>query len=109
MANIDIEIANRRYNVSCRNGEEDQLRAVAAIVDKRASDAAEALGSLTETRQLLFASLLLADDIRDLRAGKGGGEPLPAPPDPKVGEALERLAERIEALAEHLERTASAS
>jgi cell division protein ZapA len=106
VANIDIEIAGRRYDVACRDGEEEHLRSVAAEVDRRARDAAEALGGLTETRQLLFAALLIADDIKDIRAGAGIPDPVPPPPDPAVAQALERLASRIEALADSLERIA---
>jgi cell division protein ZapA len=106
VANIDIEVAGRRYNVACREGDEEHLRAVAAEVDRRARDAAEALGGLTETRQLLFAALLIADDIKDIRAGAGIPDPQPLPPDPAVAQALERLAARVEALAESLERIA---
>ncbi len=103
MATIDIEVAGRRYNVACRDGEEAHLFAVAAMVDQRARDAAQALGSLTETRQLLFAALLMADDIKEMRAGAGIPEPPPPPPDPTVAQALERLASRMEALADSLE------
>jgi cell division protein ZapA len=107
MASVDVEIAARRYSVACRDGEEGQLRAVAAIVDGKAKDAGAALGSLSETRQLLYASLLLADELRERRSG--GGEPMEVEPDPGVADALERLAERVESLAERLERSASAS
>jgi cell division protein ZapA len=103
MASIDIEVAGRRYNVACRDGEEAHLHSVAAMVDQRARDAAQALGSLTETRQLLFAALLMADDIKEIRAGAGIVEPPPPPPDPAVAQALERLAARMEALADSLE------
>jgi cell division protein ZapA len=103
MASIDIEVAGRRYNVACRDGEEGHLHSVAAMVDQRARDATEALGSLTETRQLLFAALLMADDIKEMRTGAGIKEPPPPPPDPGVAQALERLAARMEALAESLE------
>jgi cell division protein ZapA len=103
MASIDIEVAGRRYNVACRDGEETHLHSVAAMVDQRARDAAQALGSLTETRQLLFAALLMADDIKEIRAGAGIVEPPPPPPDPAVAQALERLAARMEALADSLE------
>lgn len=105
MANIDIEVAGRRYNVACRDGEEQHLHSVAAMVDKRAKDAAEALGSLTETRQLLFAALLMADDIKEMRAGAGIADPPAPPPDPAVAQALERLAARMESLADTLERS----
>ena len=104
MATIEIEIAGRRYDVACREGEQEHLRSVAAEVDRRAQDAATALGSLTETRQLLFAALLIADDIKEIRAGAGIPEPVAPPPDPAVADALERLASRMEALAESLER-----
>jgi cell division protein ZapA len=101
MATIEVEVAGRRYSVACRDGDEEHLRSLAAVVDRRAQDAAEALGSLGEARQLLFASLLLADDLQ------GGVKP-PAPPaDPRVAEALEQLAERVESLADGLEARAA--
>ena len=109
MANIDIEVAGRRYNVACRDGEEQHLHSVAAMVDKRAQDATEALGSLTETRQLLFAALLMADDIKEMRAGAGIADPAPPPPDPAVAQALERLAARMESLADSLERNGASA
>ena len=107
MSSVDIEVAGRRYDVACRDGEEEHLRSLAAVVDRRAHDAAEALGSLTETRQLLFAALLIADDLKEVRSGAGLPDPTPAPPDPAVAEALERLAERVESLADSLEAEAA--
>jgi cell division protein ZapA len=101
MANIEIEVSGRKYVVACRDGEEAHLRSVAMLVDKRARDAAEALGSLGETRQLLFAALLLADDIKELKSGNAVAER--DEPDAAVAEAAEALAERMEALAAMLE------
>ena len=115
MASVEIEIGARRYQVACRAGEEAHLRSVAALVDHKARDAAGALGTLSEARQLLFASLLLADELQE--KGKDGGPALaavaPAPPatapgeqsgeDDAVADALERLAARMERLAERLE------
>jgi cell division protein ZapA len=100
MASIDIEIAARKYSVACRDGEEEHLRAVAALVDKRARDAAQALGSLGEARLLLFTSLLLADDLKELQEGKSGDA---AAGGGDVADAAEALAARIEDLAARLE------
>jgi cell division protein ZapA len=103
MASIDVEIAARRYSIACRDGEEEHLRDVAAIVDRKAQDAGAALGSLTEVRQLLFAALLLADEVKDHRAGN------PVAPDDeggRIADALERVAGRVEALAHRLETAA---
>ena len=102
MASVEVEIAQRKYVVACRDGEEAHLRSVAAIVDRKAEDAAAALGSLSEARQLLFASLLLADELKEHR--DGNPPPAPAEPDPAVAEALEALAARMERLADRLER-----
>jgi len=107
MANIEVDVAGRRYDVACRDGEEAHLRSLAAIVDKRARDAASALGGLTETRQLLFAALLIADDLKDVRAGAGLSDPTPPGPDPDIAEALEQLAGRLEYLADSLEHGAT--
>lgn len=106
MASVEVEIAARKYSVACRDGEEEHLRSVAAIVDSKARDAAAALGSLSEARQLLFASLLLADELKEHRSGQAPAER--AGPDPALAEALERLAQRVESLAEQLERSAPA-
>ena len=106
MASVEVEIAARRYSVACRDGEEEHLRSVAAIVDGKAQDAAAALGSLSEARQLLFASLLLADELKEHRSGRP-----PVPPTelaPAMVDALERLAQRVESLAERLERSVPA-
>lgn len=102
MASVEVEIASRKYSVACRDGEEAHLRSVAAIVDSKAQDAAAALGSLSEARQLLFASLLLADEVKEHRAGQPPAPP--APIDPAIADALERLAGRVESLAEEFER-----
>ncbi|TFI57400.1 cell division protein ZapA [Sphingomonas parva] len=112
MPSVEIEIGTRRYQVACRAGEEDHLRAVAAIVDQKARDAAGALGALGETRQLLIAALLLADQLSE-RDGEAPAPPPSAQPaaeagagaqdDPAVADALERLAERMERLASRLE------
>jgi cell division protein ZapA len=101
MATVDVEIAARRYSVACRDGEEEHLRAVADIVDRKAQQAADALGSLREVRQLLFASLLLADEVKEHRAGNS--PPPDAGPDPRVVDALARLTDRMERLAQRLE------
>jgi cell division protein ZapA len=104
MASVELEIAARRYAIACRNGEEPHLRAVAAIVDAKAAEASAALGSLGEARQLMFAALLLADELKELREG-AAPSPTLADPDPEVANALERLAERVERIAAGLENT----
>ena len=98
MAEVDLFIAGRSYRVACRDGEEDALRRAAALVDQKSREALAGLGTLSEARQLLFASLLLADQLLD-----GGGGAPPATADPALAESAERLAERLESIADALE------
>jgi cell division protein ZapA len=108
---VDLTIAGRSYQVACRDGEEENLRAAARLVDGKSREALAGLGTLSEARQFLFASLLLADQLIDKREGDSPStEGLsPAAPDPALVERAEALAGRLEMLAETLEREASAS
>ena len=102
MAEIDIIIAGRPYKVACRDGEEDSLRKAAALVDAKSREALAGLGTLSEARQLLFASLLLADELVD----DGRAATSPPPVDPALAERAERVADRLESLAAALENGA---
>ncbi len=112
MAQIELKIGGNAYTVACRDGEEAHLTKIAEIVDSKAHDARKALGSVSEVRQLLFASLLLADELDESR--KGGAAPAaPAIPTPSAAPApandehlslLDDIAARLENLAMHLER-----
>ena len=103
MSMIDLHIAGRTYQVACKDGEEEQLRAAARLVDGKSREALAGMGTLSEARQFLFASLLLADQLM-------GEQPqaAPPPPPPAIDMALveraEALARRLDSLAEALER-----
>ena len=104
-AMIDLSIAGRTYQVACREGEEENLRAAARIVDSKSREALAGLGTLSEARQFLFASLLLADQLMEDRPDAAPpAEPEPSGPDPALVERAEALAGRLESLAEALER-----
>ena len=103
---IDLNIAGRSYQVACREGEEDNLRAAARLVDGKSREALSGLGTLSEARQFLFASLLLADQLID-KSPEAATAATPAPPDPVLVERAEGLASRLEILAAQLEAEAA--
>ena len=101
---VDLNIAGRTYQVACREGEEDNLRAAARLVDGKSREALAGLGTLSEARQFLFASLLLADQLIDKNPEAAAAAPSqPSPPDPALVERAEALANRLEMLATELE------
>jgi cell division protein ZapA len=97
---VDLTIAGRTYQVACREGEEENLRAAARLVDGKSREALAGLGTLSEARQFLFASLLLADQLVDNKPE------MAAPSEPS--EAYPILAGRAESLADRLESLAAA-
>jgi cell division protein ZapA len=105
MADVRLLIAGREYIVTCKDGEEQRLQALGALVDEKAREAGGPSGGLNESRLLLFSALLLADKLHD---GSNGSAAAPASSssDPAVDQAaetLERLANRLETLALRLE------
>lgn len=97
MAEVNLIIAGRSYQVGCRPGEEENLLAAARMVDAKSREALSGLGTLSESRQLLFASLLLADQLLE----KPGA--LATMIEPELAPRIELLAERLELLASSLE------
>jgi len=103
---VDLTIAGRTYQVACREGEEENLRAAARLVDGKSREALAGLGTLSEARQFLFASLLLADQLVENKP-EAAAPPAPAAPDPILVTRAETLAERLESLAAALENEAA--
>lgn len=109
MAKVDLLIGGNSYNVACRDGEEANLLAAAALVDAKAQQARQGLGGMSEVRQLLFASLLLADELAEQRRKGSSPAAMPtaeAPASDTAADAmlLEEIAERLEKLATRLEQ-----
>ena len=108
MAEVTIEIGGWRYDVACRDGEEDHLRHLASLVDAKSAKVRATMGGVNEVRQLLLASILLADELNDAQAGAPVVVAPAADRDPVsipsgVALAIERLAERVERVADRLE------
>lgn len=126
MAEVTLSIGGRTYDVHCGDGEETHLLRLAAMIDDKAKVARKASPGLTEVRQLLFAGILLADEIHDLRVQLGTQRSFAWPSDDTdaatgtgagtgtdgediVAARLNALAARIEALAEKLAGAGPAS
>ena len=99
MSNVTLTIGGRHYTVACAEGEEAHIATLGRSIDGKLSGIAN-LANQSEARTLLFAALLLADELYE------AGTAVPGASDGKAAEALEALAERLESLAERLESAA---
>lgn len=115
MAEVNVNVGGRDYRLACRDGEEEDLRAAASLLDSRVSDLSENLGSVGEARLLLMAALLVSGELLERKLGKAAGSPGKAPPPVARAvangplpnrAAYEALARRVESLASTLEEAA---
>ena len=67
MPEVEIKIGGRRFEVACQSGEEDYLVSAATALDGEASKIGQHLGRLSESRMLLMAGLMLADQMGNLK------------------------------------------
>ncbi len=69
MGQIVITVNNQNYTLACRDGEEARLKELSEYVNAKSETLTKTMGQVGETRVLLMASLLLADEALDT-AGK---------------------------------------
>ncbi|MGI4879941.1 MAG: cell division protein ZapA [Janthinobacterium lividum] len=102
MGQITVRIGGRGYALSCRDGEEDHLAALAAHLQSKADQLAGSLGSMSEPRLLLMAGILVADELFEARKAAAVAPPTVAATAEDEGRYA-ALVDRVEALADALE------
>jgi cell division protein ZapA len=108
MAQVTLDIAGRHYEMTVREGQQAHFRALAAIVDAKVRAVSGAMGAINESRQLLMAALLLADEVGGSKSAAETAQPASQGEDRDLLAArqIALLAERIEKLALTLEKQA---
>ena len=102
MSNVTLSIGGRNYTVACGPGEEAHIEQLGRTIEAKLSSLPNVAGQ-SEARTLLFAALLLADEVHELRSGSSGRAEAADDGSAAAAEALETLAGRLESLAEQLE------
>ena len=59
---VNVMVNGRAYTIACDDGEEEHLRELAATVDAKAREVLSSVGQVGDTRLLLMAALLMADE-----------------------------------------------
>jgi cell division protein ZapA len=108
MSNVVLAIGGREYAMACAAGEEAHIHELGRMIDDKLGTLPDG-GAQNDSRSLLFAALLLADELHELRKS---AETMPAahavpvetlaPGADASPEQLAALAERLEALVDVL-------
>ena len=68
MAQVVVTINGRSYRIACEDGQEEHLKHLSGYVSEKVKDLVGAVGQIGDTRLLVMASLLIADELSDTRA-----------------------------------------
>ena len=106
MSDVTLAVGGRNYTVSCADGQEEHVQRLAAVIDGKLGSMGANLSS-QEAKNLLFAALLLADELDE--AKQKAAPPEPAFDADRLAGQLERIAAALENAASSLEDGTSAS
>jgi cell division protein ZapA len=104
VSNVNLAIGGRTFTVACGDGEEDHVTGLGQLIAEKVAAMGD-ISSQSETRMLLFASLLLADELHEVTVRSvAAAAPATAAALPEgFARQLEAIAERLENLAARLE------
>ncbi|WP_324827622.1 cell division protein ZapA [Qipengyuania zhejiangensis] len=102
MSDVKLKVGGRTYTVACADGQEAHVEHLAGIVDSKLGGMGGNLSS-NEAKNLLFAALLLADEVDE--AQKTAPAPTAAPDfdAERLAAQLDRVATALENAAQVLE------
>lgn len=111
MALVSVHINGHSYTVGCENGQERHVQAMAHQVERRVQQV-RTLGFSGESRLLVLAALLMADEIQDLSGNRVPESTILAAQDAErlraelalTNHRLADLADTAESLAVEIER-----
>ncbi|MHA1113832.1 MAG: cell division protein ZapA [Alphaproteobacteria bacterium] len=105
MGQVSVTINGRDYRVACEDGEEAHVTELADYIGGQVAELVDDVGQVGETRLLLMAGLVVADELSETReqldAARGdAGRSVVV--EEALAERLETLAARIEDIAVRL-------
>jgi|HubBroStandDraft_6_1064221.scaffolds.fasta_scaffold1207395_2 cell division protein ZapA len=107
MAEVVVTVNGRAFELGCADGQEARIRQLAQFVDGKIGELIRAAGQAGESRLLLMAALVIADELSEIHDGlTRRGIHSRNIPSEALGAAvsgIHELAERIEGIAARLE------
>ena len=107
---VNVLINGRAYTVACDEGEEERLREVSVLFDKRVRELVGSVGQVGDSRLLVMAGILVCDELsealsrldqmeKELAALKQRLSTGNAESEQALAETIEKAAARIETIA----------
>lgn len=111
MAEVNLTINGRSYGIACDDGQERRVKDLAAYVDQRLKEIARAGAASNESHLLVLASIVLADEVFDLKDGRTAapakaamGVQMSPEDEAQIISAIDHLAARIDSIAGSLSK-----
>jgi cell division protein ZapA len=110
MAEISIMMNGRNYGIACDDGQEKRVTELARYVDQRLREIARAGAATNESHLLVLTTIILADEIADLKAsgavspGSTMGVKITDEEEEAIVSAIDLLAGRIDQIAANLQK-----
>jgi cell division protein ZapA len=116
MGQVTVGVNGRSYTVGCDHGQEDHVAELAAYLDHHIAELKESMGAVGDTRLILLAGLMVADELSEtvakleeleaeLESLRGGHQAVTEKAngfEAEAAAAIDSITARIEALTEQL-------
>lgn len=109
MPTVSLTINGRNYSIACDDGQERRVMELGHFVDKRLREIARGAGAVSEQHLMVLTSILMADELFELREQAETAEQAPASfpqaaaNDEQNAEREAHMADMISTLAKKIE------
>ena len=109
MPTVEVMVNGRRHVVQCGEGEEARVKRLASYVDRRVTDLARGALQVGDSRLLIMASIMVADELSDafdeIKRLQSLVEERSNASEQQAAAAIARVAQQLDAIAAQLEKT----
>lgn len=113
MGQVSLQVNGRRHEIACADGEESRLLELGAFIDEKVSELRANVGLIPETKLMLMACLLIADDLftsrenPDVSAAPAPNSDIMAEIQAEADTEKLAMADHIQSIAERMESIAA--
>lgn len=109
MGEVSLNINGRQYDMECDDGQEERVYALGDYVDAKIAEIAAAGAAGNEEHLLVLASLMLTDEVFELRENINGNAGTNTNSDAigneeEIAKSIENLAGKIEKIAARIQK-----